>query len=408
MIRFRLAILVVCSLATTSCGNTIPPINRVQPQVIEKSALSGEWFYQQTVIDHPHTIAWTIVGESSRMERLVWEIQEDLLIARRSYEWIADGEGPGASTTGEVGAPVAIYRVEGHFDIRREYNPVTGEEVNTLVENALDRPWYARRYMRVDWSRNLVSEAEFLLLARLYDGVEAESVAYYQEDPRHPDFPTFDHDEDGALEYFDITNKMFVQPTTIDFDDGWGPEPVCWLLYQTHTDCAPAEVTVRVSFLRTEPERGYQPWDYSGDRMERFGYFVSERPGFDDDYGVVEPERSFFINRHDIWEESYARDGDGGLVGCTEDADCGGDEESEAVCITWAQQLWSGEGEVHVTCEVTFAGSVRCSNGDYCPEPDPSGPPGGCQCAPGVVCDFDDVCVSDPPDGERRCVPKCS
>jgi hypothetical protein len=84
------------------------------------------------------------------------------------------------------------------------------------------------------------------------------------------------------------------------------------------------------------------------------------------------------------------------------------DEESEAVCITWAQQLWSGEGEVHVTCEVTFAGSVRCSNGDYCPEPDPSGPPGGCQCAPGVVCDFDDVCVSDPPDGERRCVPKCS
>ncbi|MBW2464936.1 MAG: zinc-dependent metalloprotease, partial [Deltaproteobacteria bacterium] len=162
------------------------------------------------------------------------------------------------------------------------------------------------------------------IIARAYDGVEAESIAYYQEDPTHPDAPVFDFDEDGAVNYFDVTNKMIAQPTSVDFGDGWGPQPSCWLLYQTHTDCAAAEITVRASFMRTEADRGYQPTDYSGDRQERFGYFVNDRPGYDPEYGVVEPARSFFINRHDIWEESYRRDADGALGPCMVDADCGG------------------------------------------------------------------------------------
>jgi len=56
---------------------------------------------------------------------------------------------------------------------------------------------------------------------------------------------------------------------------------------------------------------------YTGDRMERFGYFVSERAGYDERYGVVEPARFRFANRHNLWMESHKRDGDG-LLRCTE------------------------------------------------------------------------------------------
>ena len=46
-----------------------------------------------------------------------------------------------------------VFRIEKHFDIRRAYNPSTGEEYNVIEENAIDQPWYSRGYMRVDWSR---------------------------------------------------------------------------------------------------------------------------------------------------------------------------------------------------------------------------------------------------------------
>jgi hypothetical protein len=302
-------------------------VDQVQPGAIVKAELAGEWYYAQTVIDSPHTIEWTTVGEQSLLTKIEWEIDEHLLVARRSYEWIRDGEGSGISGTGELGAPVAIYTIESHFDIRRDYNSVTGEEYNVIVENTTDRPWYEREYMRVDWSKNLVSEAEFLLLQRLYDGVTTEPAGYHVEDPSHPDAPRFER-TGGELDYVEITNKTFVQPTTVDLDDGWGPTPTCWLYYQTHVDCAPAELTIRHSFLRVE-ENDYQPWDYSGDRMERFGYFVNERPGYDPDYGLVEPARSFFINRFDLWEESYRRE-NGERVACTSDADC--DEANGSIC----------------------------------------------------------------------------
>ena len=47
----------------------------------------------------------------------------------------------------------AMFRIQSHFDIRRAYNPPTGEELNVVEENTIDRPWYEREYMRVDWSQ---------------------------------------------------------------------------------------------------------------------------------------------------------------------------------------------------------------------------------------------------------------
>ncbi|MEZ4255008.1 MAG: hypothetical protein R3A78_04720 [Polyangiales bacterium] len=108
-VRGFIAIALAGLLAATLPGcNQAQTVIRVQPQVMEKAALAGEWYYLQTVVDVPHTIDYSFVGDTSRLEKITWDIQEDVLVARRSYEWIANGEYPGEqgiSGTGEVGVP---------------------------------------------------------------------------------------------------------------------------------------------------------------------------------------------------------------------------------------------------------------------------------------------------------------
>jgi len=90
------------------CAEERAPINRVQPNVIEKAQLDGEWYFMQTVIDTPYSAAFTSVGEQNYADRIRWEIQEQFLIARRSYEWIAGSEPEGIGRATEQGAAVAM------------------------------------------------------------------------------------------------------------------------------------------------------------------------------------------------------------------------------------------------------------------------------------------------------------
>ena len=48
---------------------------------------------------------------------------------------------------------MAAFKIQSHFDVKRSYNPGTGEELNVIEENANDSPWYDRQFMRVDWSK---------------------------------------------------------------------------------------------------------------------------------------------------------------------------------------------------------------------------------------------------------------
>ena len=182
---------------------------------------------------------------------------------------------------------IVIYRIFLYFDIRCQYNITIGEELNVIEENSTDRPWYERQFMRVDWSTNLTAETDLFLIARILDGVVAEPVAYYVQDAEDPNRPRFEQDASGSVGYMDIVNQMFVRPTQVEIP-GWGATlPSCFLLYQDHLDCAAAQISVRNSFRRVDPTHDYQPMVYTGDRMERFGYFNTLRAGYDDFYGVV-------------------------------------------------------------------------------------------------------------------------
>src|SRR5205085_2182288 len=166
------------------------------------------------------------------------------------------------------------------------YNPQTGEEYNVIVENDTDRPWYERAYMRVDWSKNLITDAyqlDTLSEIGISDGIKFDPISYYVNDPNSPDAPIFD----VSAGYFDVTNKAYASPQIIH-DPDWGDIPACDFVGEfPMTSCNPSELTLRQSFMKVI-DHDYEVLDYDGTRMDMFGFFSDDRYGYDRHYGVVD------------------------------------------------------------------------------------------------------------------------
>jgi hypothetical protein len=310
----RLAVLVVMLLVVAGCAQERAPISRVQADALEKRFFveelanrddDPEFFMRVSVVDVPSGAGSDGLftnSDAQPMTRIRWEITETLLVARLTYERIDGTDGKGVRRTPD-GQVVAAYRIVKHFDIKRDYNPSTGEELNVLVENDFDRPWYERSHFRVDWSANLVTtayELDTLSQLGMWYGVKWEPLAYYVNDPGHPDAPVFD----AKRGYFDVTNKAFAAPQVLT--DEWGDFPACWLYGSwPEVSCNPSEVTLRQSYLRVV-DTDYEPLDYDGARMEMFGYFTVDRFGYDRSYGVVDNRWRRFAARWNLYQRSHA------------------------------------------------------------------------------------------------------
>jgi hypothetical protein len=345
-----MAALATGSAATVAgCANDQETVNRVQPNALQKSLLEGDWYYLQTVIDTPAGTNYTFTGDQGNVKKIRWEIQEDYLIARRAYDRIAGSEKPGPDKINDAANPaLAMYKISSHFDVRRDYNPATGEQTNVIEENTTDRPWNEREYMRVDWAENLITDGDFMMIQRVLDGIKTESSYYVQ---KGADAPRFEKDANGLVNYMDIVNKMFVSPTQVHIP-GFGDIPTC-LLTGSLEGCEPSEISVRNSFLKVE-DRDYQPVLYTGDRMQRFGFFVDERTGYNDDYGFVESERFRFAQRHNLWQTSHKKNGEE-YVSCTSDAQC--DDKRGSTCDTaWglAHRKYTKSGSPQGLCTIPF------------------------------------------------------
>lgn len=300
--------LVVASAFVAGCAEDRPPVNRVQPNYWKKSQFDGEWYYQRTVVDVPGADVFTFVGATDHggASRLTWDIQEDMLFGRRTTELIKNADGK--TVEGELyrGEVIAAFRIEKHFDIVNAYNTVTGEQVNVLDENATDRPWFEREYIRVDWAQNLVHNYQLD-----FESASVEPVPYFVQeiDPktgqRHPDAPVF---EDG---YFDVTNKLFARAGTTYYP-GYGEIPLCWLIGNEFSECGAGEYTIRHSFRRVDPTNDYQPMAYKGPVTDMFGFFETTRMVYDPQTGIREQSRERFINRHNLWKKWT--DGNGNLI----------------------------------------------------------------------------------------------
>ncbi len=298
--------LVALALIFAGCAQSVDDIDRTQPNLTLKSDFDGVWYYMETVVDVPAAAEATFEGETSRMEKVVWRIEEDWLFAHRAYPLVPGSDDVENST--DYGAadyeeePVAAFPIVGHFDVQRGYNSATGEQTNTIGENYSDRPWYERDYIRVDWSRNAVTNWDFISewIATPLDGSFTVDSERGEERGIY-----WERDEEDELVYFDVPRRLLVAPDLIGclLSSPWYAR-----LYE---DCTAADVEVVMSFARTEPRRDYEPMQYSDQDMARYGYFLNERYVYDPMRGVLESTRSKMINRHNFWAATYERGADG-------------------------------------------------------------------------------------------------
>ena len=163
--RARFSILLICIIFTFACAERPKDIDRVQPNLIAKSDLDGEWYMMQTVVDLPPTTYFTFIGETSVLERIRWDIQEDMLIAYRSYERLRGADSSSVQVPFDGKEARCAYSIIAHVDIMREYNSSTGEQSNVISENLSDRPC-RERIPQIDWSASLVPNFELIFCQR--------------------------------------------------------------------------------------------------------------------------------------------------------------------------------------------------------------------------------------------------
>ena len=255
------------------CAEAVGDIDRTQPGLLSKAVFDGEWFMRRTVIDVPYDAGYTFIGEQEDAVRIRWEIEEKQLVAYRVT--------PLVEGTPDV-APVAAFAIEDHVDIKRTYNEATGEQANVIEENTSDRMWYERDYIRVDWSKNLLTNFNFYV-----DQLDLDPVAWQAENANDPDRLLLGvKQEDGTwkdvqdereltklreAQYIDVVTRVMVKPEELEFDDGYGGivyEPACF--YYLNYDCAPGVVSIRNAFLRVDAAlTDHEPLDYPDNLVAR-------------------------------------------------------------------------------------------------------------------------------------------
>jgi hypothetical protein len=309
------AIIGLTAWASVGCAEERAAISRVQPNVLDKSFFVGadlastsddpEFYMRNTVVDVPYGAGQDglfTATYAQPVNRIKWEITENNLIARMTHERIADSDFKGSKRTND-GQVVAMFKIEKHFDIRRNYNPTTGEEINVVEENDSDRPWQMRQQFRVDWSTNLVTDGYQVDTASMlgaFDGVKWNPLSYYVQDKNDPDAPQFDT-KNG---YFDITAKVFATPNKVDIK-GFGMVPACYLTSEyPASNCNSTEVTLRLSFKKVV-DTDFEATEWDGDKQEAFGVFTEDRFGFDRSYGLNDQKWHRFQAKFNTWEKSH-------------------------------------------------------------------------------------------------------
>lgn len=367
------------AVGNADCAQERDPISQLQPGRSEKSFFVGqnlrdqsdnpEFYINNYIVASSGTNSLMPVGTYDETDRIIWEIQENVLLARKSYEYVTGQDGTRAvgQRVYQGGLVVAAYRIESHFDVRRAYNPTTGEELNVVQENMTDRPWYERSYMRVDWSQNLVENPDWSMMwfGTLFGNLSFQPVRYLEEDPRSPNAPNFCEMRAGYVRdaatgecvqpqggarnhpggYFDVTSKWLVSP---EMNNAFGfPLPTC-LIVNLFTgsdvyDCNPQETTVRTAFRRVE-DRDFQPLELTQAPYDLVGGPRATRNGYDQGVGTVDQNFHRYAMIHNIWQRSHLqREPAAGqtltdaqrFVACSSDADANSDGTADQ-CATAA------------------------------------------------------------------------
>ena len=307
-----------------ACAPRNDDINLVQPGFVDKAIFTSddEWYYRRTLVEAETTNAYAIEGLGDwTVERIKFEIQEDVLLAYKADESI-----PGAGTqtfegnTFYKGPVVAAWPIESHFDVQRGYDSLTNRVTNVIDENTLDRPWYDRRYMRVDFAANLVEDNTLYGdYALTWFPMRLLSTGSYWSNldtrPTDPFASRFSSDYVEITDNVMIGSDVFTCAAFVGFSlAGVG-------------NCGFGEAKVRHSFLRVTEASDFLPREYpdavvrtdeegntvfdpeTGEVVReniygRFGFFRLELPTYDRGYGYTESGRLYRARLYDLWERS--------------------------------------------------------------------------------------------------------
>jgi hypothetical protein len=334
-------------------------IDRTQPDKIDKSIFydaAGQpkvWYYRDTVVEAPPESNWAFEGTQSvpgelgsTLEKIRFLITEKFLVGYRAYDYAPGTEDPFTSGPNNSDTPVLVYAITSHFDVKREYNPATGEQTNVISENTTDRPWDQRQFMRVDWTANQADPTNaFIGIGGFRSAGQPSGIWVGEADITRPDFadrPIFSNDLLDFVTMDVITPDFTACEQLYPFVDDGGP----W-------NCGNAQVKTRHSFLAVKPST-YQPLDYpdlkqlvdqngnpiqliagqlpctadviarSGGQysgadcapatvqeFSKFGFFRTVVQTYDRQTGATEASRQYWANRWNIWQDSVQRNSDG-------------------------------------------------------------------------------------------------
>lgn len=337
----------------SGCAQEVGDINRVQPNLVEKEQFltDDEWYMQDTIVETDMQGSLIFEALQGDLKRVRWTVTERVLYAHSTVE-LADGLTDGfiEEDTRRLGV-VAAFPIMGHFDVQRAYNAATGEPTNVVMENASDRPWYERKYMRVDWSRNMVNAFRTLSSVvqmtpvqfnipqedgfvhphrtRISEGIIDVTNEYSMGTDIMACYGAFGFDtifscEGGRLkmrsffmrvpqeETYIPLNYTDNRPLTKDGSDTGAPLMVSSIFdptlgYEVMVEC---NETVRAWMLERDgqdAETRCRPATF--DMHARFGYFRTERVAFDRFVGTADDTRRYWVNRWNIWQTMIGEDG---------------------------------------------------------------------------------------------------
>jgi hypothetical protein len=324
-------------------------ISRVQTDALDKSAFINEdgtprkFYYRQTVTGLPPTSGASFEGMMGDLQKVRFDITEKFLIGYRAYDYAVGSQNPTTGGDNNMDTPVLVYPIKSHFDIKREYNPGTGEETNVISENTNDRPWNQRQYMRVDWSLNQAegpdqSDPFAPFFVARPTGIAA-FVGEGDDSLFNPDRPIMRGD------YIDFTTKQVRTPDLL----------ACYNLFGADDEvgpfgCGDAEITFRNSLMPV-PNSEYEPLSYPDrevitddkgapvrmaygandivactpaalqkegltgddcteaalDQFAKFGFFRTALPTYNRQVGSTQEGRQYYANRWNIWQETLQK-----------------------------------------------------------------------------------------------------
>jgi hypothetical protein len=284
--------------ALTACAGDVQDIDRTQVGVMDKDFFDGEWYAKWTIVDVPYTTGFAFTGLGEGLERVKFDIRKGNLVAYRSYDFVDGSDEPHEREGAEWQGPMIYsFPIQGHFDVERGFNPATGEQSNTLVENRADCEWYECKQLRVDWNSNI--------------RWRAPNGSYYVQEGDDEDVADrIVVDKDGG--YMDVTIKGFMAPEVDqELSRYYGfPIPKCWLYSSPYQDCRGQTISFRISFMKIPKDRPtFKKVSFNDHRMSRFGFFRTTRFHRHEDYGTREANRDHYANIHNIWAKSVNDDG---------------------------------------------------------------------------------------------------